>query len=345
MPPEKIISHKDAQEKALKTLALMQKMGIKPLPISFAVWFSYIESDNKELISEIDKAKEGEVKFDEAMNDYLYNKYLDDYGNKKTVLKEEGAKEILSGLLDIMNNFSDSNDDYSDSINKHIEELNNIESNEDIDLHVMLNKILSCTKSLSKNINNMSENLSETKREAEDLKESLKKVTDEGQRDFLTNIYNRKALDEKIDKLTEISKEENSPLCFLMMDIDHFKKFNDTHGHIVGDAVLKMVASTLKDSVKGKDIVARYGGEEFAILLPDTPITGAMKVAEIIQKAIETKDLKRRDTNESVGQITISIGVSEFRANTDSVPIFMKRADDALYRSKENGRNCVTQEI
>jgi diguanylate cyclase len=130
-----------------------------------------------------------------------------------------------------------------------------------------------------------------------------------------------------------------------MLDIDHFKQFNDKFGHLLGDEVLKIVARAITYCVRGKDIVARYGGEEFCVLLPGTPLSGAMKVADTIRTTIAMRDLKRKDTGESFGSITVSVGAAQFRSRgEDDIDALVKRADDALYRSKMAGRNRVTGE-
>ena len=129
-----------------------------------------------------------------------------------------------------------------------------------------------------------------------------------------------------------------------MMDIDHFKAFNDNFGHLLGDEVLKIVAKSLTDCVKGADVVARYGGEEFSVILPNTPLNGAQRVAETIRATIAKRELKRRDSGESYGQITVSVGVSLLRPGSDTNESLIKRADDALYKSKRHGRNRVTLE-
>jgi len=108
--------------------------------------------------------------------------------------------------------------------------------------------------------------------------------------------------------------------------------------------VLKKVARGILDCVKGKDFVARYGGEEFAILLPNTPLAGGLAAGEGIRRTIAETELLRKDTGELLGQVTVSIGVAHFRPETDSIPMLISRADNALYRSKSGGRNRVTQE-
>lgn len=130
----------------------------------------------------------------------------------------------------------------------------------------------------------------------------------------------------------------------LLADIDHFKQFNDTHGHLVGDKVLRFVASTLKRCTKGKDYVARFGGEEFSIILPQTDMKGGSIVAEQIRNAVSSGDLKNNQTGESYGRITMSIGVGQYRS--DDLPnCLVQRADIALYLAKERGRNRIEQAI
>ena len=109
------------------------------------------------------------------------------------------------------------------------------------------------------------------------------------------------------------ASELGTPLCLMLLDIDHFKRFNDTWGHQTGDQVLRLVAMTLKSNIKGKDMAARYGGEEFAAILPETDLEGAMIVADNIRKAIQAKELLKRSTNEKLGRITASFGVAMYR--------------------------------
>ena len=186
--------------------------------------------------------------------------------------------------------------------------------------------------------------LKQSREEIEGLKKNLEQVTNEAEVDFLTNIFNRKAFERLLDERTEEARISKHPLCLLMLDIDHFKAFNDNFGHLLGDEVLKIVAKSMKDCVRGADVVARYGGEEFSVILPDTPIAGASKVAETIRETISKRELKRRDSGESYGQITVSIGISVLQPSSDTPTTLIKRADDALYKSKHAGRNRVTVE-
>lgn len=128
-----------------------------------------------------------------------------------------------------------------------------------------------------------------------------------------------------------------------MVDIDHFKRFNDTHGHQVGDQVLRLVAKTLTDCVRAGDLPARYGGEEFAVVLPKTGIQVARPIAERIRTTLAARKIIRRNTGEGLGGITISIGAALYHPG-ETPAALVARADSALYAAKRQGRNRLVVE-
>jgi diguanylate cyclase len=129
-----------------------------------------------------------------------------------------------------------------------------------------------------------------------------------------------------------------------MIDIDHFKKFNDTYGHLVGDQVLRLVARTMVENLKGRDIIARYGGEEFVILLPSTKLEDAIRVGDHLRSCLGNKSIRKRNSNETLGTVTVSIGATLYYAG-ELLDEFIGRADIALYKAKNAGRNQVATEI
>ena len=129
-------------------------------------------------------------------------------------------------------------------------------------------------------------------------------------------------------------------MSLIMTDIDHFKSFNDTWGHLTGDQVLRLVAMSMKQNVKGQDITARYDGEEFAVVLPNTVLRSAVTVGDHIRRAVMSKELMKRSTGQNLGRVTVSVGVATAR-NGDTVQSLISRADSCLYAAKRNGRNRV----
>jgi len=158
--------------------------------------------------------------------------------------------------------------------------------------------------------------------------------------DGLTGIANRRRFDERLDNEWRRSRRSGAPLALLMIDIDHFKHFNDHHGHLAGDDCLKSVAHLMaQELVRPGDVIFRYGGEEFTCLLPDTDLEGAMRVAERLRAAVAEGHPGSGGAN---GGITISIGAaSHLPEASESASSLIDAADQALYRAKERGRNRV----
>ncbi len=188
--------------------------------------------------------------------------------------------------------------------------------------------------------NQLEQKLASSSSQIQELQSTLDVVRKESLTDGLTGISNRKSFDERIQEEIKLSEKEHTKLSLLMIDIDFFKSFNDNYGHQTGDQVLKLVAHTLINGVKGRDMAARYGGEEFAILLPETPLSAAKRVADGLRERIANKEIINRATGVHLGQITISVGVSEHQKG-ENVDNLIERADKALYKAKELGRNRV----
>jgi two-component system cell cycle response regulator len=161
--------------------------------------------------------------------------------------------------------------------------------------------------------------------------------------DSLTGLYNRRYLETHLRKLLDKNSENKKNLCVLMLDIDHFKNVNDTHGHAVGDQVLKTIAFRLRDTLRSFDLVARLGGEEFVVVLPDTTEELSLSVAERLRRAIEEKPIKC-NTESGELAVTTSIGGALITPGEYTVANVLDRADVMLYEAKGSGRNCVVFE-
>lgn len=332
---------------ARQSLTLMAERNVEPTPVNYSVWYHYIAGDIKPLNNEIDKfLKSKTLTITDDVNIYLYNKYvMAPGGTEEEVVSStsQNAQTVLGEIMDVIKKFSSDTETYNNQIDTHVNTLS--QKITDPALKEMAKEIINRAVAIRDSGSELGAKLEESKREVVQLKTNLEKITNESNRDFLTGVGNRKALENKLEEFSKWARENNNvDLCLLMIDIDHFKSFNDKFGHQIGDEVLRKVGAALFDSVKGKDFVARYGGEEFAILLPNTSLAGALAAGENIRRNIEETKLQRKDNGDFIDQVTISIGVARYRPDQDSVAVFISRADNALYRSKIGGRNRVTSE-
>lgn len=166
--------------------------------------------------------------------------------------------------------------------------------------------------------------------------EELRTKQSEARTDALTKLPNRRAFDDAMKTNFESSTDQNRPFSLMILDVDHFKKFNDTHGHQVGDEVLRQVGKTMANVVSNEDLPCRYGGEEFALVLPNTKIQNARTASERVRDAIEKLEI---DIEGKKLRVTVSVGVAEISTGETSA-LLVRRADDAVYAAKEAGRNC-----
>ncbi len=169
------------------------------------------------------------------------------------------------------------------------------------------------------------------------LESELLDVTKKSQEDFLTKLYNRRALETKLEELEYNYKNSEEDFAFIFIDIDFFKKINDTYGHDTGDEVLAWFASLLRESSREEDFIARYGGEEFVSVLPKASLPTSVKFAEKIRQSIQATEFHSK---EHTIHLTMSSGVA-LRSSVESVESLIKKADNCVYEAKRSGRNKV----
>jgi diguanylate cyclase len=183
----------------------------------------------------------------------------------------------------------------------------------------------------------------EKTRELDAIRDSLNKSEERAKTDTLTGLPNRRALDEFLRKAQMAAMETGETLSILLIDIDHFKRFNDNFGHAIGDQVLRLVANALRERVREIDLPARYGGEELIAVLPGADLAACKAVAERIRRSISERQITRRSTGEIIPGITVSIGVGQFQFG-EAMADLIDRCDRALYLAKKKGRNRVVSE-
>jgi diguanylate cyclase len=229
---------------------------------------------------------------------------------------------------------------YSESLANASEEIGRAKDRDG--LRMIIESVLQKTHEIEHANQALEARLRSSKAEISELQAHLDAVRAESLTDPLTALANRKYFDQTLERLlSEADAQQRTSL--MMVDIDNFKLFNDKYGHLTGDQVLRLVGQCMKQSIKGQDIAARYGGEEFAVILPKTDERQALAIAEHIRRAVMTRELLKRSTGESLGRVTISVGVAtqQVGENTQSL---IERADACLYAAKHAGRNRVIGE-
>ncbi len=334
----------DAEKIARETMPDMVENDVPPTPENYAVWYHYMSGRNQELVDKINQLKSKNMQFSPTVMRQLHDKYLSEHAKKAELQRQSyNAQSLIADVMSIMNGFGGEASSYNQELDDYIKDLSGKYDGGE-SFQEMLKNLLQKSVNMRESGDGLQKKLEESKKEAETLRQNLERITEEANRDALTGLYNRKVFDRSLEEMAKVSNEDNRTFSLLMLDIDYFKDFNDKHGHQVGDEVLRIVGRELMNTVKGSDIVTRYGGEEFSVLLPNTNLTGAMTVAENLRRTIASKELKRRGTDENYGALTVSIGAAQFRAGSDSANSILKRADKALYTSKQKGRNRVTPE-
>lgn len=323
-----------AQETACSALERMESLGLSPTPENYHIWYRYYDGD-AELVGAIDKLG----KIDEAACQKLYKRYLTNAAHEEAVRKvSDQIQKAIAEISDLFKNVKRSTDEYGETLgtaNQQIEEAESIE-----DLGQIVSEMLRSTKQIVAHNQSLENQLENTSSQMAELRQNLDVVRKEAMTDGLTGLSNRKALDIYLEAAIQDAEETDSTLTLLMLDIDHFKDFNDTHGHLVGDQVLRLVARSLRDGIKGRDFAARYGGEEFVIILPETNVEGGVHVGNMLRRAVEVKQVVNRASGEYLGQITLSVGVAELFPG-ENAEALVGRADEALYKAKQAGRNMV----
>ncbi|HVV40289.1 MAG TPA: GGDEF domain-containing protein [Nitrobacter sp.] len=309
------------------------------VPRNYEIWYVYATGYNASLNKVINETLARNGRLTEADLEQIYETYLSQIRTTDRIDKV-GAR-VINEIDDVVTLITDAlgmTTSFGDRLNGATAQLHAAHNRDQV--KAVIEELVSATREMQETNKALENRLTVSKQQINNLQQSLEAIRAESFTDPLTGLGNRKYFDRAMHDAVAIALRAGEPLSLLMFDIDHFKSFNDNYGHLTGDQVLRLVAMSLKQTIKGQDITARYGGEEFAVVLPNTALRQALTVADHIRRAVMAKELKKKSTGEILGRVTISVGVSILKPG-DDMDSLIERADACLYAAKRNGRNRV----
>ncbi len=326
-----------------RTCEALRRLRIPPTPENYLIWYAHYSGEHPALSRIIRLLEQNGDPFDAERCRELYERFFMKSEPERLLSRTVARFERIMGELE--QELSRSGEENA-AAGRRIEALGvELEQSEDIAAaaRAVTRSLLDETRRLGENLRTLAHHLHARSLEVNELRTQLEQARREAETDPLTGLANRKGLEGRLRALGREAMETGQSYAMLVLDIDHFKKFNDTYGHKVGDAVLRTVAMVLRHHLRQDDLAARYGGEEFVVLLPNTDLDQAREIAERIRRTIGSHVLRNRGTGEEYGKVTISAGVAVYRPG-ERVEELFERADTALYRAKQQGRNRVVTE-
>lgn len=333
-------------ERATKWMRLatskMQLLDVTPSPHNYAVFFQYFAA-SQPLKEELDLLFSKNIEFTQEVCEELYVRHLEKDSKQLREVKD-AIRGLIAQLGEQLKDLVSDMNGYDKALATCEASLTDPEQGLELEsLKTLVSALLTETRHARDTCQASSQVVAQLNLEIDGLRSVIEQMSEEVLVDALTGIGNRRSFDSEIGKILSPSDNKDGNFCLLLLDIDNFKVFNDEHGHLVGDMVLRYVAQMIKRGVKGRDVVTRYGGEEFAVILPHTDYDGGMSVAHAITDTVANQALTVGKDKRSVGKVTLSVGLSVHRVNDTSTSL-VNRADKSLYAAKARGRNIVVGE-
>lgn len=334
-----INEHERTMAFAEVALGQIRSLRQSAVPRNYEIWYVYATGYNPSLNSVINETLARNGKLTENDLEQIYETYLSQMRVSERI--DSIGSRVQQEIGDVMNALADivkDSDAFGNVLEGESKKLNSAKTPEAV--RMIIEQLVSSTNDMKAKNSSLEAKLASSQSEIITLQQSLDAIRAESMTDPLTGLGNRKYFDRSLEESIKNAKMKNEPLTLLMLDIDHFKSFNDNYGHLTGDQVLRLVAMSLKANIKGQDVTARYGGEEFAVILPNASLRQGITVADHVRRAVMSKELKKKSTGEILGRITISIGAAVL-SPLDDAHSLIDRADACLYAAKRNGRNRV----
>ena len=321
-------------------LGMMDRHGIPAYPDNFAVWYAFVSGRIPALSAAIDAQLRSGAPFTAEINADLFARFITFPGNENDLAAlARRLGDAIERVEDCLRDVDKGASHYGVTLEQFSGKLPCEPG--DVGLPGLIRTVIDETKAMIDINRRLDRRLSQSSGEVARLREDMDALRREATRDHLTGLANRKMFDSGLIAATRAADQDGRPLSLMMVDIDHFKRFNDTHGHVLGDQVLKLVARSLAEGIDGEALAARYGGEEFAVVLPGVAFSTAHALADRVRAAVANRVITNRRTGQALGQVTLSVGIAQYMPGEERPATLVQRADEALYLAKREGRNRV----
>ncbi|GEP06712.1 GGDEF domain-containing protein [Methylobacterium oxalidis] len=320
---------------------LMRDYGSSATPRAYTVWYTYVSGAQPLMNDAIKRLTAQNGCLCDSDVDALYDTYID--GRRLTIAAEKMSASVLSeieAITEMIDLSLGSTAQYGESLRALSHDLAGAALNR-VRIREIVASLVATTREVAANNRTLEARMRESRSEIESLRETLEATRIESLTDPLTGLSNRKHFEEMLAKIVENAATRPVTSSLIVLDIDFFKRFNDLYGHLTGDQVLRLVAIVMREQVRLSATLSRFGGEEFGILLPDTDLDTARGIAETVRTSVMGRELVKRSTGESLGKVTVSLGIAAYRPGDTPVSL-LERADLCMFAAKRGGRNrCV----
>lgn len=325
---------------ARKVIDAMEAASVWPTPLNYELWLHYIQAPESPLAVEMRRIFDSKLPFTDTVAEMLATEFLP-RSRLSEEIRDAGAvlNRELAAVATAIDKAREVQVQYAETLSEAKEQFE--EAAPLSPLSDLITTLARATRRIQRHTVVLERRLESSHTEVSKLRNHLEQVRRDAMTDALTNLANRKAFDEKLDTICADHDEHGGTVSLAIIDIDMFKRFNDTWGHQTGDQVLRYVASAISRIAQMPRVAARYGGEEFAIVFPGETAAQVEHVLETLRSDIASRALRRRSTNDDLGVVTISAGVAHRHKNESPLQL-MERADAALYVSKRAGRNRIS---
>ena len=332
--------HQRACELAAAVMAELATRGLAPTPEHFRIWYVHLAGEDAALSRALHQVVQDGQPLDENRCTEIYERFFVRAAEERALLNAgKRLNELATELVGEVTGFGGETARFGSSLDAAKEQVSQAPTGERI--CSIVRGMVEETRRMQDQALRVESSLRANMAQIDGLRRDLQAAWSEARTDGLTGVANRRLFDQTLAAEWARGKRSGEPLSLLMLDVDHFKGYNDHYGHVKGDECLVRIAQAIsKIPMRSSDLFVRYGGEEFALVLPQTPADAAQRVAEKCRDVVAALEIPH--TLSPVGRITISVGICTIIPNEcDTFTTLIERADDKLYRAKRNGRNCI----